>query len=284
MVVGLVLALSVWGHHVAAPADDGPVATDEPSTDSDDQAPTDAAVEPADRRAAAGAAFTMGVLAYKEERYQDALMHFGEAHELEPHPDTLFNLGLAQQAVQDHVAAWHSFEDLLVDATDQREREDVLAAQAVSRAHVAMLRVQVDPAAQVCLDGQAVPALRQPRGLVTTTGEHRLDVDRRQQALVLEGGETRTIELVVAPPVAPPPPRRRLRVLAGLGIAGGGAAAGLGLSAAFVDDAPTRLGLGVGAAVAGTMALTTSIIALTTYRRARRWTPPPRPQGCPIDR
>jgi tetratricopeptide (TPR) repeat protein len=231
----------------------------------------------------AAAAFADGVQAYKEGRYEDAFERFGRAQQLAPHPDTLFNLGLAQQRTDRHVAAWRSFDALLAQAHDDQEREDILAAQAASRPHVAWVRVLPDPVGgRVCWDGKAMPTDAQGQhALLTTPGQHRLDVDRQHRTLKLEGGESRVVELVMAPAMPPPPPRRRLRVLAGLGIGGAAAAGGLGLGATFVEQDPARLGLGVGAAAAGTLALTSTVIALVVHRRAaKRWKPPAPLQRC----
>ncbi|MCA9706756.1 MAG: polynucleotide adenylyltransferase PcnB [Myxococcales bacterium] len=271
-----------------------PGSADDP-VDSDD-APIEAAAEPApddesalrndlpdeDRLAEAGAAFARGVQAYKEARFDEAREHFAEAQRLAPHPDTLFNLGLAQQSSEHHVDAWRSFDELLEGTTDDREREDILAAQAASRPHVAWLRVQTNLEGIVCLDGAPMP--RDGRGvpsMLTTPGAHRLDVDREYRPVELDGGERRMMELDFAPRTPPPPPRRALRALAGLSIGGTAAAAGLGLGAALVDDDRARLGMGLGAAVSGTLALTTSIVALAIHRRTRRWKPQPPLQQCP---
>ncbi|MCH9685377.1 MAG: tetratricopeptide repeat protein [Deltaproteobacteria bacterium] len=274
-VVHLVLAMSVWGRVAAPDVPPDPVPTDPGAT-----SPVDGESQ---RLSEASAAFTLGVRAYKEERYQDAREHFEHAQRLEPHSDTLFNLGLVQQAVDDHVAAWHSFDALLSDAADEVEREDILAAQAVSRAHVVMLEVLVSDASVICLDGRTMPRVADRPSVVTTPGEHQLDVDHQRRQLQLEGGQTRTVELIVAAPAPPPLPRRRLRALAVLGIISGGAAAGLGLSAGLVQPPVARLGLGVGAAVMGVGALTNAATALVITRRSRRWTPPPAPTHCPID-
>jgi tetratricopeptide (TPR) repeat protein len=271
MWLALVLSLSPWGHAattVGAPRVDGAQEESAPTTELEE----------------AGQAFAQGVQAYKEGRYEEALERFTRAQELAPHPDTLFNLGLAQQRTEHHVDAWRSFDALLEQAQDEQEREDIAAAQAASRPHVAWVRVLAEPGGGVvCLDGEPMPTdARGQQALLTTPGSHRLDVDRQRRTLDLEGGESRTVELVTAPAVAPPPSRRPLRALAVLSIGGAGAAAGLGLGAAFVDDSPARLGLGVGAAAAGTLALTSTVIALVVHRRAKkRWKPPAPLQSCP---
>jgi tetratricopeptide (TPR) repeat protein len=232
----------------------------------------------------AAKAFARGVAAFKQERYEDALTEFSRAQELAPHPDTLFNLGLALQKTHRHVEAWRSFEALLPQARDEQEREDILTAQAVSRPHVAWLRVLVEPDdVVVCLDGEVMPVGEHGgHALLTTPGSHRLDVDRQRRTLELEGGESRTVELTVTPPAAPPPPRRTLRALAGLAIGGAGAATGAGLGAAFVTEPPpARLGLGLGAAAAGSLAVASTVAALVVHRRARRWKPPEPLRRCP---
>ncbi len=268
--LALVLVLSPWGHAATTVSArrHGPEPEASPTSD----------------LAAAGEAFLRGVEAFKQGRYDEALAEFSRAQELAPHPDTAFNLGLAQQRADRHVEAWQTFEALLAQARDDQEREDVLAAQAASRPHVAWVRVRVEPAARVvCFDGAPMPRDAQGQlAVLTTPGQHRLDVDRHRRALDLEGGESRTVELSLPPPTAPPASRTTLRVLAGLAIGGAAAAAGAGVGSAIVDDPKqARLGLGIGAAAAGSLAVASSVAALVVHRRARRSTPPPPLDGCP---
>lgn len=287
----LVLALSPWGRATAVlgPSADPPAAgigdpspSAEPDNGSiDDDSPLRSALPDKERQAEAGKAFLRGLRAFDEKRYEDALEHFTRAQQLAPHADTLFNLAVAQQSTDDHVAAWKSFDQLLQNP-EEKEREDILAQQALSRPHVAWLRVHTELEGIVCLDGEPMP--RDEQGvpnMLTTPGPHRLDVDREHRPLELDGGEARTLELELVPARPPPPPRRALRVLTGLTIAGAAATTGLGLSAGLVDDRQTRLGLGVSAAVAGVLTLTTSVTALALHRRARHWRAPPPLQQCP---
>lgn len=269
--MALVLSLSPWGHAAVSAQRGDARARDAPAVTSELEQ--------------AGDAFAEGVQAYKEGRFEAALERFSLAQRLAPHPDTLFNLGLAQQRTDHHVEAWRSFDALLEQASDTQEREDILAAQAASRPYVAWVRVLAEPSdGVVCLDGEPLSVDSQgQRARLTTPGEHRLDVDRQRRMLDLEGGESRTVELVVAPSVRPAPPRKGLRALAGLAIGGAGAGVGLGLGAALVNDGPARLGLGVGAATASTLALTSTVIALVVHRRARRWQPPEPLHRCPAD-
>jgi tetratricopeptide (TPR) repeat protein len=270
--MALVLALSPWGHAA--------VSASPPRAEAEQRQ----AMAPTTDLEVAGAAFARGVEAYKEGRYDEAIEAFSRAQELAPHPDTLFNLGLAQQRAERHLDAWRSFEALLPLARDEQEREDVLAAQAVSRAHVAWVRVIAEPGdALVCFDGEPMPLDEHGRrALLTTPGVHRLDVDRERRTLALEGGESRTVELTVLPPAAPPPTRKTLRVLAGLALGGAGAATAGGLGAALVEEPDeTRMGLGLGAAVAGSLAVASTVAALVVHRRARRWTPPAPLRSCP---
>jgi len=270
MLMALVLAVSPWGHAVTSVSGQRADAAIQ-----EESAPPIEVEE-------ASAAFARGVEAFKQSRFDEAVREFSRAQELAPHPDTLFNLGLAQQRAEQHVEAWRTFEALLVEASDEQEREDILAAQAASRPHVAWLRVLAEPeGAMVCLDGAPMPVDEQGRhALLTTSGSHRLDVDRQRRSLELEGGETLMLELSI-PRVAPPPSRKQLRALAGLTIGGAGAAAGLGLGAAFVGEPPLRIGLGVGAAAAATLAISTTVAALLVHRRARVRQPSEPLSRCP---
>ena len=266
---------------VPAPSDDE---ASEPTGDEEPPPPQDELESgpeiPEEDLIKAGDAFNRGVEAFKEERYEDALRHFSRAQELAPHPDTLYNLGLTQQLVGKHLEAWRSFDELLAQAHDDKERQDLLAMQAQSRAYVARLRVRVDPVQPVCFDGAPMPREHGELSVLTTPGEHALDLDRQHRALVHEGGETRMLDLELREPKPPAPPRRRLRVLAGFAIGGTTVASGLGLGAGLAPERGLRLGLGVSAAAAGAVALTTTIIALVTHRRMRQWTPPPPQPPC----
>lgn len=275
MLMALVLAVSPWGQAVAST--NASATRAEAASRLEEAAPSTEIDEAAE-------AFARGVQAFKEARYDDALVEFSRAQELAPHPDTLFNVGLAQQRTDRHVEAWQSFEALLRAARDEQEREDILAAQAASRPHVAWLRVLTDTEnVMVCLDGEPMPVDDQGRhAKLTTPGSHRLDVDRQRRALELEGGESRTVELEAAPPAASPPPRKTLRALAGLAIGGAAAATGAGLGSAFVEDPrQARLGLGLTAATAGSLAVATTVAALLVHRKARRGKPPAPLRECP---
>lgn len=290
VVLALVLALSPWGHAATVLEPEAPEAPAAPPASPDAELMLEPQEERSalrdgpsteERQAEAGEAFLRGVQAFKEKRFEDAQRDFTEAQRLAPHADTLYNLGLAQQKLDDHVAAWRSFEQLLQDTDQEPEREDIVAAQAASRPHVAWLRVRANTEGIVCLDGQPMPANDGVPTLLTTPGPHRLDVGREYRPLDLRGGEDRTMELQLAPARPPAPPRRALRVLAGLSIGATAAAGGLGLGAGLVDDDTARLGMGLGAAFTGTLALTTSVIALVVHHRARHWTPPPPLRSCP---
>lgn len=269
MVLALVLSLSPWGHAATTAS----VLHRDAEPDQTEQ----------DDVVTAGRAFGNGVRAYKEGRYDDALVEFSRAQALAPHPDTLFNVALAQQRLGRHVDAWRTFDELLGQAEDDQEREEILAIQSASRPHVAWVRVLGDSPGVVCFDGRPLPTDDGERGaMLTEPGMHRIDADHARREVMLEGGEVHTIELSTSPASAPSPPRRALWAMAGLGIAGSTAAVGLGLGAAFSDDDRTRLGLGVGAAAAGTIALTSTVVTLVVHRRARRrGQPPPPPRECP---
>lgn len=281
----LVFALSPWGQVLAPPAQ-GPTdvavthvaSLHGPSSTSDDTADEE------ERRKEASEAFARGVEAYKAEQYETALQEFSRAQRLAPHPDTQYNIGLSQQHNGAHLDAWETFSDLLHTSSDTAEREDIIVARANSRPHIVILRVQTDPDSQVCFDGAALtPAPSGQRQRLTTPGEHSLDVDGHRRTLKLHGGETRTIEIGSATALGrSAPPRRPLRVLAGLAIGSTIASGGLGLAAGLSDRPRLRRDLGIGSAAAGTVALTSTIIALAIHRRARRrpTKSPPRPTEC----
>lgn len=255
---------------------------EDPEAEPEDRSGLRSDIPEEQRLAEAGDAFNRGVEAFKEERFEDALRHFGRAQQLAPHPDTLYNLALSQQLVGRHLEAYGSFEELISQTTDPEDREELRGAQAQSRAHLSSLRVRVDPPRPVCFDGARMSRQDGELQVLTTPGEHRLEIDRDRRTLQLEDGESRTLELQLRLPTAPPPPRRALRVLGGFAIGGASAAAGLGLGAGLAPDQRMRLGLGAAAAGAGVVALTTTIVALVVHRRARRWTPPEPHDPCPV--
>lgn len=245
----------------------------------DDDAPND---DPTPRLDRAEAYFGDGAAAYARGDYDEAARHFAAAHDIAPHPFTLYNLGLAQRRAGDPLAAFATFEALEREANTPDERADAQAALVELRRELAVVRVYAPVDATVCLDG----ATLRPATPDATTRERRLlpgthEVEAFGRARTLEVGPGEVRSLDIAPPgpgralPAPRPGRRRagLAVL-GVGIGAAAAAAGLGIGAVLDDDADRMRGLTIGATAAAGVAVTSTAIGLVLLATRGRHRPP----------
>lgn len=69
--------------------------------------------------------FEAGRAAYVEEKYQDALNYFQQAHELSGRPQLLFNIGQAADRAGQRETAAQAFRDYLAAVPDAENREEV---------------------------------------------------------------------------------------------------------------------------------------------------------------
>lgn len=226
---------------------------------------------PTDPRSEAAAAFATGEAAYRRGDYEMAADRFARAYALVPHPATLYNLGLAQSRSGDAVAAWRTFDRLSKEATTERERREAAAARDRLLPRVAIVRIEAPSGGSVCFDGDRVD-LAGPRDVVVTEpGPHRLHAGGAVTRLDLSAGEVQTIDLEAILALARMQvPARAMVPLLVTTVIGSGAATGLGITAATIEDADTTRGLATGAAIASGIAFGTAVTALVLRLRGTR--------------
>lgn len=109
-------------------------------------APAAAQEEAGTRDAEARALFEAGVLAFDDERYEDALGHFRRAYELSGRPALLHNVGLAAERAGREADALDAFEAYLRAVPDAANRAEVEARIDELRADVADATPAASPA------------------------------------------------------------------------------------------------------------------------------------------
>lgn len=255
---------------------------DSPPAKTPDEAPPE--FEPNSPRAKAADAFALGEAEFAEGNFHAAAAHFVRAQFHLPHPDTLFNLGLAWREAGELMESWQIFERLRDSASTTDARRDAEHELGVLRTRLATLVVQ--PAgALVCLDGrELVPGPRGTIREILLPGRYHLTVDAASIPLRLEAGEARQVDAGLARELQPrPAPRRHVVVLSGIGIGAGGLGFSLGVAAAATNPPNPAKALGATAAVAGLAALGAGVTTLVLeLRQPGRGRPEPvRPTRCP---
>lgn len=220
----------------------------------------------ASRREEAARAFAQGERAWAKGDYAGATVHFSRAQALVPHPDTLYNLGLAQRKAGDPVGAYATFTELSNTAPTKTQRREAEAARARVRAEVAVIEVRVGPSHRVCLDDAPLP---DGERAMVKAGDHVITIDGAAMPIALAGGETRTLERVGKDDAAPRL-RPTAKVLLGTSIAAALGAAGLGVGAGVSEGRGTSRGLAFGAVALASAAAVGTIAVLATARRSPR--------------
>lgn len=172
-------------------------------------------VEPSDTVAADEAAkararehFNLGLEHLDARRYARALAEFQEAYRESPHPIALYNVGLAQIALGDPIAAVDTLERYLREAEaagglDTARRDEVERLVKGQAMRVAVVRFDVRPmGAAVTLDGREVPAAALDAPHRVLVGEHRLRVrlagyEAQELSVHLTGREERTLHVAL---------------------------------------------------------------------------------------
>jgi hypothetical protein len=233
--------------------------------------PTDAPAEHtppvghAAERDEAARAFADGERAWARGDHAEAARQFARAQELVPHPDTLYNLGLAQRRAGDPVAAWHTFTTLSQTATTKRQRREAESQRAGVRRQIAAIEVRADPSQRVCVDDVPLPAGERR---MVKAGDHVVSIDGMDVPLSVEGGETRTLERVGRGSAAPHW-RARDHALLGISIGTAATATGLAIGAGVADERGVSSGLAFGAAAAAGLATVGTAVLLATLHRPR---------------
>jgi tetratricopeptide (TPR) repeat protein len=202
-VLSLCTLLFAWGETRAQPAEE-PRAERSPAEERDAAATDDAA------KTRAREHFDRGLVHLDARRFAQALTEFQEAYRESPHPIALYNVGLAQIALEDPVAAVDTLERFLREAEaagtlDTTKRDEVQRLLKGQRMRIAVLRFDVrPPGAMVTLDGREVPAASSSAAHRVQVGEHRLRValaeyEPQELAVKLTGGEERTLHVALIP-------------------------------------------------------------------------------------
>jgi hypothetical protein len=229
-----------------------------------------AVVESSTPRDAAAAEFAEGEAAYRDRDFVRAAEHFARAHDLVPHPSTLFNLAMAQERAGDSVAAWNTYDRLAKEALTPAERRDALAARDRMRPAVALLEIHASAHDAVCLDGEHVDVATHIT-LAMHPGTHEVRVGKQATRVALRAGDTHTVTLEQGALLeGTRRPARAVVPLLVASIVSSGAATGLGIAAATGPSPGVRQGLAAGAAAASGLALGTTITALVLRTRSPR--------------
>jgi tetratricopeptide (TPR) repeat protein len=243
----------------------------------------------ADPREEAAGAFAAGEAAFAAGDYDDAVAQFELANKLVEHPNTLYNLGLAQEQAGDLPGAWQSFRRLEQSHASAAERDDARTRLGRIERKVAVLKVIARPRQRICLDSK--PMERRDADhyeVAAREGDYLLVVDKSTVPIRLSTGQTRVVELSRGSELAGG--RRTsaaVPVLVGIAVGSAAAAAGLGGAALGVNpqNSEAKLGLGAASISAAAIATGAGLAALIVHRRAqnreRRRTPdapcPPHP-------
>lgn len=141
--------------------------------------------------------FAKARVAYGEGRYMAAARLFQRAHKLDPHPDTLFNLGLALQHAGRDIQAWRVFHRLSQHHPGAEARKLASKVLRELSGELAIVRVKAFRADELCLNGRALERGQSPGRYVRAVrpGAQSLLHDGVETPLVVGAGEVRFIDL-----------------------------------------------------------------------------------------
>ena len=233
-----------------------------------------------DPKAAAKAAFQAGVRAYASSDYEVALQAFERAYSLAPHPMVRVNIANCYDFLKKPAQALYHFRAFLAEAGDERPEQAAEVTAAIKRleGQTARLTIEVEPAsALVAVDGESVEIGDEP--LVLPSGEHeivasRLGFAQERRTVQLKAGKAERLSLVLVAearqptevepgqvaaqpgngPETTPVPASSEAVPPALAAAsdpGGGRR----ITTAVLVTGAIAVGLGLGAAVTGVLAL-----------------------------
>lgn len=213
----------------------------------------------------AATAFSRGEAAYAAGDYEGAAEAFSEAQRLVPHPDTAYNLGLAQAKSGSLLEAWDTFDRILRETDEPAIRRDAKAQRDRVGKKIATVTLIASTDDVTCLDGAPAPKGQRIRLLA---GAHEVRVGETRRTLELEGGRDHLVELDGRG--AAPQKDRKVGVLLGIGIASGAASVGVGAGGLAVDRRGVARTLGIASVGLGTVALASTITALVLRNRAAK--------------
>lgn len=224
--------------------------------------------EPDPTRDEAAEAFAAGETAFASGDFPAAVVQFGRAHELLPHPFTAYNLGLAQARAGLDIEAWHTFSRLRGETEDPDRLTEIEVQLARLSPSVAQIQVHASKGQVVRIDGSTVES---GVVLVRPPGPIRVDVDAQTFKVDLIGGELRHVEVraVDRPAPSPEPNRAQTGVLVTTLVLGSGTA-GTAIAAALLRKDRIGPPLAFTAAGLGGATLAFAATALGLHLRQRR--------------
>lgn len=251
-------------------------ASEAPTGTKENPSKTSDAAEDSPERIEAAEKFATGEIAFERGDYASASDAFARAQALSPHPDTLYNLGLALFHAGRLLEAWNVFDELLRAEASEFTHADARRQAELLRRRLAFVSIPAATTMPICFDGTRLgPDEERP----TLPGHHRVATPRMIHSVSLQAGRTYVLDLryfEAAPTPAVPP------IAPWIGIAAGASLTSLGLSigaARAEDDTPQR-GLAIGAASLAGLAVASSVVALVVHTRKPK-VAPPRPALAP---
>lgn len=232
--------------------------------------------EDSPERIEAAERFAEGEVAFEQGNYEAAAEAFARAQALSPHPDTLYNLGLAQFHAGHLLEAWNVFDELLRAEASGLTHADARRQTELLRRRLAFVSIPAATTMPICFDGTRLgPDEERP----TLPGNHRVATPKMIHSVSLQAGRVYVLDVRYFES-APPPPAPH--VLPWIAVAAGSAftSLGLGIAAARVQDDTPQRGLAVGAASLAGLAMASSVVAIVVHKRKPK-VPPPRPSLAP---
>jgi tetratricopeptide (TPR) repeat protein len=199
--------------------------------------------------------FQRGVEFFKEGDYRAALAEFKRSYEIAPSYRILYNVGQANNGLQDYAGALRAFERYLAeggDEIDAERRAQVQSEVRKLRARVASLTIEVNvPGAEVFVDDVSVGLSPLGAPVLVSAGARKVGAVKppmvpASRVVELVGGDAKRVALALVAPEAASKPGPSPRP---------GQAAAQPSHAPFWIALAATAALGVGTAVTGVLAL-----------------------------
>jgi hypothetical protein len=182
-----------------------------------------AGAQPTDSSEEGKAHFNAGVTLFRESDYRGALVEFRRAYDLSHNYRVLYNLAQSEYELQDYASALRSFERYLAEGgadIDPERRTSVRADIKRLSSRVAKLEVQSNVAgAEILVDDMVVGKTPLSQPLIVSAGRRKVTVQKAElppstRVLELAGGDTASVTLDLATPVAESRPTEAPRPVA----------------------------------------------------------------------
>jgi hypothetical protein len=151
--------------------------------------------------------FQLGAEAYTRGEYRPALEHFLRSNRLVHNRNVVFNIARCYEQLGQYPSAWRSYRRALEQAGDEAFRKKVDEALARITPHVSIIEVKSSPpGATVYIDRKDLGSRGEtPLALALAPGKYTLLLEKgsheagQPQAVELAAGQTRVVELTLAP-------------------------------------------------------------------------------------